>query len=149
MEDSYNFRRVSDTLTTSGIVSAEALRGLRGAGYRLVVNLLPDASEHAVAGEQAILGGQGLDYAYIPVDFAAPRHEDFERFVEVMDARGDAMTHVHCAANYRVSAFYGLYAVRKGWWSTEEADEHVAGIWTPDEHPVWRDFIASERAGMT
>jgi protein tyrosine phosphatase (PTP) superfamily phosphohydrolase (DUF442 family) len=145
VEDSYNFRRVSETVTTSGVVMPEALGGLAAAGYELVVNLLPEDSEHAVEDERAIVERQGLAYAYIPVDFASPRRSDFESFAAVMDANPAAVTHVHCAANYRVSAFYGLYALRKRWWTVEQADEHIAGLWTPAEHPVWRAFIASVR----
>ena len=145
VQESYNFRRVSDTVTTSGVVTAEALGGLSDAGYELVVNLLPEDSEHAVEDERAIVERQGLAYAHLPVDFTAPRHSDFEAFAAVMDANPDAVTHVHCAANYRVSAFYGLYAVRKRWWTIEQAEEHIAGLWTPDDHPAWRDLMASVR----
>src|SRR4051812_3417836 len=149
IEASYNFRRVSDTVTTSGLITPEVLVGLGDAGYELLVNLLPDSSEHAVDGEAAIVERQGVAYVYIPIDFASPRHDQLEQFAEVMDAHPEAVIHMHCAANYRVSAFYGLYAVRKGWWSDDEADRHIHSIWTPDEPPPWRDFIASERARAT
>jgi uncharacterized protein (TIGR01244 family) len=143
IEASYNFRRVNDRVTTSGLVAADDLARLREAGYDLLVNLLPDSSEHAVEGEASIVGDQGVGYVHIPVDFAAPTPEQFDEFASVMDAHADASIHVHCAANYRVSVFYALYAVRKGWWSTEQADQHVLGLWTPD--PVWRDFTTSVR----
>jgi uncharacterized protein (TIGR01244 family) len=149
IENSYNFRRVSSRVTTSGVVPAEDLAGLREAGYDLLVNLLPDSSEHATDGESAIVGGQGIDYVHIPVDFAAPRREQLEEFAEVMEANSDKTIHVHCAANYRVSVFYGLYAARKGWWSTEEADRHIGSIWTAGPDQVWRDFIESERPRTT
>ena len=144
IEDSFNFRRVSDTVTTSGLVGANELAGLKGTGYDLLVNLLPDDSEYAVEGEAAIVGNQGIDYVHIPVDFDAPTPEQFDEFAEAMDAHAGQTIHVHCAANYRVSAFYGLYAVRTGAWTVEEADQHLLILWTPDE--VWEAFIASERA---
>ena len=149
VEASYNFRRVSDTVTTSGVIAANDLAGLRAEGYDLVVNLLPDSSEHALEGEAGIVGDQGLGYVYIPVDFTAPRREQLEEFAEVMDAHADKSIHVHCAANYRVTVFYGLYAVRRGTWSTEEADLHVHSVWTSGPDPVWQDFIAVERARIT
>ena len=104
-------------------VSAEDLAGLGAAGYDVVVNLLPDDSTYAVEGEEAIVRGQGLRYVPIPIDFATPTHEQLEEFVEAMDANEGRRVHVHCAANYRVSAFYSLYAMRRGWWTAEEADE--------------------------
>ena len=48
---------------------------------------------------------------------------------------------VHCAANWRVSAFVALYGQRRLGWSTGQADELVSGIWEPTE--AWRD-LASE-----
>src|SRR4051794_11143791 len=146
IEASYNFRSVSATVTTSGVVGADGLAALNDSGYGLLVNLLPDDSEYAVADEAAIVEAQGVTYAYIPVDFAAPKHEELDAFAAVMDANADKLTHVHCAANYRVSVFYGLYAVRKGWWTADEADAHIDSIWAPDTDPAWREFIASERA---
>lgn len=146
VEDSYNFRRIHDRLTTSGLLSAEQLGGLGREGYDAVINLLPDSHEHAVADEAGILRGQGVDYVPIPVDFAAPAHADLQRFVEAMDARDAQKVHVHCAANYRVSAFCGLYAVQKGWWTREQADALVRDLWDPAEHPAWSAFMADERA---
>jgi uncharacterized protein (TIGR01244 family) len=145
IEDSYNFRRIDERLTTSGLVSAEQLQELRAERYDAVINLLPDMHEHAVRDEAAIVRDQGLDYVYIPVDFAAPTRADLEAFADAMDALAGQKVHVHCAANYRVSAFYGLYALQRGLCTEPEANELIRGIWDPAEHPTWRDFIAEER----
>jgi uncharacterized protein (TIGR01244 family) len=146
IESSLNFRRVSETVTTSGTVAREDLARLGTDGYDLVVNLMPDSSEYAVDGEATILADHGVGYVYIPVDFAAPNHEQLEAFATAMEANVGKTIHVHCAANYRVSAFYSLYAMRRGWWSVDQADEHLNGIWTQGEYPVWDRFIASERS---
>ena len=42
IEDAYNFRRINDRLTTSGLVSVAQLHDLRREGYDAVINLLPD-----------------------------------------------------------------------------------------------------------
>jgi hypothetical protein len=60
----------------------------------------------------------------------------------------DRKVHVHCAANYRVSAFYSLYALRKGRIDEKEADAIVRDVWDPAEHPVWAAFIADECARL-
>lgn len=146
IEGSYNFRRVSDRVTTSGVVGDKRLANLQVQGYGAVINLLPDQSEYAVPEEGEIVTGQGLRYFYIPVDFAAPTQADFDAFVQAMDAVGDKTVHVHCAANFRVSAFYSLYAMRKGLWAAEEADEFIEGLWNPAEHPAWAAFIKEQRA---
>jgi hypothetical protein len=44
---------------------------------------------------------------------------------------------VHCAANYRVSAFYAIYARRNLGWSDKDANVHITSIWNPAEHDPW------------
>ncbi len=146
IEDAYNFRRIDDRVTTSGLVSVDQLGGLGREGYGAVVNLLPDSYEHAVADEGRIVEEQGLDYVYIPVDFDAPTRDDLEAFVDAMDTRSEQRVHVHCAANWRVSAFYSLYALRNGRCSEAEADQLVQDVWDPADFPVWTTFMAEERA---
>jgi uncharacterized protein (TIGR01244 family) len=149
IEDSYNFRRIHERLTTSGVVSAEQLGGLHRQGYDAVINLLPDTNERAATDEAAIVRDQGLDYVYIPVDFEAPTHDDLEAFARAMTARAGQKVHVHCAANYRVSAFYSLYALRNGLCTEDEADELVRDVWNPADFPAWRAFITDERTRTT
>ena len=146
VEDSYNFRRISERLTTSGLVSAQQLSELHRDGYDAVINLLPDTLEYAVTDEARIVRDQGLDYVYIPVDFDAPTHADLEAFMHALTARAGQKIHVHCAANYRVSAFYSLYAQRNGLCTEDEANDFVQDVWNPAEHPPWMEFIADERA---
>ena len=148
IEDSYNFRRINDRLTTSGVVSVEQLGELQREGYDAVINLMPD-SDSPVADEARIVEEQGLDYVYIPVDFQAPTRADFDAFVDAMDARTTGKVHVHCAANYRVSAFYSLYALKRGLCTREEADEFLKSVWNPAEFPAWMTFMADERARGT
>jgi uncharacterized protein (TIGR01244 family) len=145
IEDAYNFRRIDDRLTTSGFVTAEQLRALGESGYDAVINLLPDDHDQALADEDRIVTEADLDYVHIPVDFAAPTSVDLDAFAAAMDAHAGQTLHVHCAANWRVSAFYALYAQRKGWCSETEADQLMRDLWDPDDHPAWRDFVARSR----
>jgi uncharacterized protein (TIGR01244 family) len=146
IDESYNFRRINERLTTSGVVSDAQLRALHAEGYDAVINLLPDDHPQAVADEARIVRDQGLDYVHIPVNFDAPVHGDFEAFAAELDARADQELHVHCAANFRVSAFYGLYALRRGLCTEPEADALVHDLWDPAQYPVWSRFITDERA---
>lgn len=141
IEDSYNFRTISDRLTTSGVVGADRLEALASQGYEVVVNLLPDSSEHAVANEQDIVESQRIEYIYIPVDFSAPGRADFSRFAEALDRLADSKMHIHCAANYRVSAFYSLYAASRGRWSADQATDFIHSVWRPTDYPGWSEFI--------
>lgn len=145
IEGSYNFHRVSEKITTSGVVGADRLAALGSEGYDAVVDLLPEASEYSVADEASIVAEQGLDYVHIPVDFAAPTIADLDAFTDALDRLEGRRVHVHCAANFRVTAFYGLYAVAKGLQSAAEADELARLFWDPADDPVWVDFIARAR----
>jgi uncharacterized protein (TIGR01244 family) len=145
IEDSYNFRRIDGRVTTSGLVSREQLEALRSEGYDAVINLLPESNDRSVPDEAQIVQEQGLDYVYIPVDFDAPTRGDFEAFTTAMDAHASQKVHVHCAANYRVTAFYALYALRNGSCTAAEADALIHDVWDPADHPAWHAFIEEER----
>ncbi len=147
IEASYNFRRITESLTTSGIVPPDALQALRDQGYEVVVNLLPSTSREAVANEREIVEAQGIEYIYIPVDFGQPTSADFAAFSDAMHRIEDKKVHVHCAANFRVSAFTSLYLVRRGVWDVEHATNFIHSIWQPLEHAGWPDFIADVLAG--
>lgn len=143
--NSYNFRRASDLVTTSGVVGTNRLKGLAPEGYEMVINLLPDSSEYAVENEADIVESQGVEYVYIPVDFKSPTLNDYDRFAAVLDQAKGRKVHIHCAANYRVSAFYALYAESTGLWSSAKAREFIHGLWQPQEHEGWPGFIAEVR----
>jgi len=146
VERSFNFRRIDERLTTSGLVPPDALAELGRDGVDAVIDLLPATVEHAVAGEDEMVRAQAIDYVAIPVDFDAPTRADFDAFVRAMDEHAGQRVHVHCAANYRVSAFYALYAERSGHWTRERADAFVADLWSPAEHAPWAEFMADERS---
>lgn len=141
VDQAYNFRRIDERVATSGVVSAEQLQQLKTEGYQAVINLLPESSEYAVAEEAQLVRQQGLEYHYIPVDFAAPTVADYRAFTSAMDELIDRKVLVHCAANYRVSAFYAIYAHRELGWTPQQAQDHIASIWNPGEHPPWADLI--------
>ncbi len=137
----FNFVEIKTGLTTSGLPTIEQLEGLSEEAYQVVINLLPDDSEYAVHGEAAAVASQGLAYHYIPVDYANPRYQDFTEFVSVMDAHEGERVHVHCAANYRVSVFYALYAHLKGIWDAAQMQKHMHSLMNPADYPPWPEFI--------
>lgn len=147
VNQAFNFRQVSDSLATAGLLNEGQLGALAAEGYQAVVNLLPDELEYAVADEAEIVRSQGLAYTYIPVVFEAPARQDYEQFEAALERLANKKILVHCAANYRVSAFYAIYAYRHQGWSQQQVDAFIAAIWDPSEHPVWERFIADMLAG--
>ncbi|MCB1687701.1 MAG: protein tyrosine phosphatase family protein [Halioglobus sp.] len=142
VDEAYNYKKVSDTTCTAGRLSEQQLGILKQEGYEAVINLLPDDSQYALPGERELIEQQGLDYQYIPVDFGAPQERDYSEFERALQALGDRKAMIHCAANYRVSAFYAIYAHRNLGWSSQKSGEHIASLWNPAEHPPWDTFIA-------
>ena len=80
-------------------------------------------------------------YVHIPVQFATPEEADLLAFFDAMDAHRERRILVHCAANYRVTAFIGLYRVARQGWSSGEAFDLMRTVWEPNE--VWTNFIAA------
>lgn len=145
IENSYNFKRVDALVTTSGAVGPNRLKDLGPEGYDVVINLLPNESEYAVDNEQEIVEEQGIKYVHIPVDFKNPTLADYDQFVSALEEAKERKVHIHCAANYRVSAFYALYAEARRVWSRTEAQEFINALWQPEAHPAWPEFIAKVR----
>jgi len=143
VDQAYNFRKVSDNLSTSGVLSPDQLRALKREGYEVVVNLLPEDSEYAIEGEAAIVREQGIVYEYVPVDFSAPTAQDYQAFESILSGLEAKKVMLHCAANYRVSAFYSIYAYLNQGWSAGQAREFMATVWNVDEYPTWEQFVTS------
>jgi len=136
-----NFRALDDALLTAGQPNEEQLEDAARQGVKAVINLaLHDDPRYSLRDEAGAVRELGMDYVHIPVQFAAPTEADLRAFFAAMDAHKGEKTLVHCAANYRVTAFIGLYRVIREGWSPEKAFEPMRSVWEPDE--VWKAFIA-------
>jgi protein tyrosine phosphatase (PTP) superfamily phosphohydrolase (DUF442 family) len=143
IEDIKNFKQVSELLGTGGQPSERQLREVASAGYQVVINLGLLDPRYCLPDEAGLVSTLGMEYHHIPVVFSSPRLADFERFVDVMDAARGRKTFVHCALNWRVSSFVGLYGELRLGWSRPIADAHLRTFWEPDE--VWTSLIAECR----
>jgi protein tyrosine phosphatase (PTP) superfamily phosphohydrolase (DUF442 family) len=56
--------------------------------------------------EAASVSRLGMTYIHIPVDSQNPTDDDFDQFCPVMEQLKEVPAHVHCIANYRVSAWH-------------------------------------------
>jgi len=140
LEAIYNWRRLDDRITTSGQPTEPQLVDIQALGIRHVVNLALHTHEKALPDERGSLERLGISYTHIPVDFQNPTDQDFDQFCAVMEQLKDDPVHVHCIANYRVSAF--IYRYRRDVLGMEEAQARaeMEAIWHPEG--VWANFIA-------
>jgi protein tyrosine phosphatase (PTP) superfamily phosphohydrolase (DUF442 family) len=136
----YNWRRLDGRVTTSGQPTEAELAQLRDLGVTHVVNLGLHTHERALPDEAGTVAALGMRYIHMPVDFKNPTEADFARFCSVMAELKDKTVHVHCIANYRVTAFFYRYRRDVLGWSEAEARKDIDPIWKPEG--VWADFIA-------
>ena len=140
-----NFRQVSASLATSGQPSESQLAEIAASGYDLIVNLaLHDDPRYSLPDEAASVASLGLEYVHIPVTFDAPAESDLEQFIAVMKGAERRRAWIHCAANFRVSAFLGLYWTVALGWPVDRAFALMESVWQPDE--VWSRFISAQLA---
>lgn len=148
VSDIYNFIQIDDLISTSGQPSEEQFREAKQAGYEVVINLAPDGLDTSLADEAEILRSLGIEYHHIPVAWNDPKLDQLEAFETLMTAAKGRRTLVHCQANYRVTAFFALYAARLGW-SEEDSDALVDRIWSSrpgfEMDDTWKGFIAAAR----
>ena len=135
-----NFEAIDVRLGTAGQPTEAQLGEVAGAGYEAIVNLGLLDPKYCLPDEAASVAALGLAYRHIPVKFDAPTIEDFRTFAATMDQWNDKRVFVHCAANYRASAFVALYGELRLGWTRERADALAGKLWLPND--TWRAFIA-------
>ena len=140
--DIYNYIQVNDSLITGGQPTAEQIESLAAEGFSTVVNLATVDPARSLPHEAELVRSLGMAYYHIPVVWESPQETDFAEFERTLLQLPAGKTLIHCAANFRVTAFYSLYAQKHLGWSADQGDEFRAGIWKGSDHPVWREFIA-------
>ncbi|TCV84068.1 protein tyrosine phosphatase family protein [Sulfurirhabdus autotrophica] len=104
-----NHLQISDQIASSGQPDEADFRFIASAGYRSVINLAMHDSDNAIPEEGYIVTRLGMSYHHIPVPFEAPKTSYLIQFIGIMETLKTEKVWVHCALNYRVSAFLYLY----------------------------------------
>lgn len=140
LEDIKNFYRISDSLATSAQPTPDEFQEIKEE-FDVVINLARDDSPGAIENESTIVEGLNMDYVHIPVDFEAPTLSDLKRFFATMDRYRINNIFVHCACNWRVSAFIFLYRTIRCDVPVAMAIRDLHAVWKPDD--TWQAFIDS------
>ena len=141
------WQRLDPGITTSGRITAEDIDSLAFLGVRHVINLALASHPEALANEDVLLAAKGIGYTHIPVPFDAPDERHFEAFCRALDQAGRPV-HVHCIANWRVSAFFYRHGLAFGGLTGPEARARMAQQWSPEtsdhpDAPAWARFISA------
>ncbi|MDE8653963.1 beta-lactamase hydrolase domain-containing protein [Novosphingobium album (ex Liu et al. 2023)] len=147
-EDIACWQRIDARLTTSGRLKESDVARLAAIGVERAINLALDDSPGALVGEAALMARAGIAYTQIPVPFDAPDEAHFAAFRAAMEAAGDAVVHVHCIMNWRVSAFLYRYHREARGMAEDEARALMERHWSPGtsthkDAPAWAAFIAA------
>jgi protein tyrosine phosphatase (PTP) superfamily phosphohydrolase (DUF442 family) len=142
-QDIYNYLRVNNQLITAGQPNEEQITSAAEEGVTTIINLATINPQSSLPDEGALVRSHGMNYYHIPVDWGNPQESDFDTFEKIFKRISGEKSLVHCAANFRVTAFYSLYAIKHLGWSEAQADEFRASIWKGSNHPVWEEFIAA------
>jgi protein tyrosine phosphatase (PTP) superfamily phosphohydrolase (DUF442 family) len=144
-----NFRRFDDLIGTAGQPTKDELVAAAEAGYQEVVNLATTSADAAIEDEAALVTSLGMGYHSIPVVWDRPKRSDFDEFLGCMRSLSGRKVLVHCAANYRVTAFVSLYAMIDRGWTQAEADAFIRSVWNPEEYPAWQELIETIRSDIS
>lgn len=139
-----NVREILPGLLTGGQPTEPELESVATAGYQRVVNLGLQDAAYSLVDEAGICARLGMAYHHIPVDFEHPRLEDLQSFTDLAAEHAGERLFVHCAMNYRASAFVALLLEHHHAWPRPDADALIHEVWEP--YGSWPEFIAKVRA---
>lgn len=149
-QDIYNYLKVNDQLITGGQPTEEQLQAAAQEGFTTVINLATINPRYSLDDEEGLVQSLGMTYHHIPVVWDDPKERDFDAFEATMKLLDDRnKTLLHCAANFRVTAFYALYGMKNLGWSEAQAEEFRAATWQDIEYPIWEDFMKVMKAKIT
>ena len=120
-------------IVTSGLPREAEFEQLNQAGIELVINL--------------------IQYQQIEVDWQQPTLANVEQFFDIMAANKDKNILLHCAANYRASAFYYLYLLQQGQTDSAAFKQRTMQPWgelsqSLQEYPQWDVLIDTVKANI-
>lgn len=139
LDEIMNFHQIDKKIATSGQPTAEQFKLISDAGYDVIINLALNDSPGAIEDENRITRQHDMEYVHIPVEFTSPALQDLKLFFMHMKKYHNKKIFIHCAMNWRVSAFMFLYHTIEKKITLDDAHHHLDAVWQPDL--VWQNFI--------
>ena len=139
MENIFNYIKINENIATSGQPSPEQFELISKCGYEVVINLALHDASNSIENEDKIVTDLNMSYFHIPVIFEKPTATQLKLFLDVLSINEEKKVWVHCALNYRVSAF--MYVFHKYYLQTsfDEIDLSLLEQWQPDK--IWQDIL--------
>ena len=134
-----NYVKINELISTSGQPKIEELELIANEGFEVVVNLAMSTTSNALENEDKIVSSLNMSYIHIPVDFENPKLSDLKLFLNILQALGANKVWIHCAKNYRVSAFMYVYHKYILHTPFEQIDLSIFDMWQPSL--VWQKLM--------
>ncbi len=134
-----NYVKINELISTSGQPKIEELELIANEGFEVIINLAMTTTSNALENEDKIVSSLNMSYIHIPVDFENPKISDLKLFLNVLQALGANKVWIHCAKNYRVSAFMYVYHKYILHTPFEQIDLSIFDMWQPSL--VWQELM--------
>ena len=134
-----NHIKINELISTSGQPKIEELELIANEGFEVVINLAVSTTSNALENEDKIVSSLNMSYIHIPVDFENPKISDLKLFLNILQALGANKVWIHCAKNYRVSAFMYVYHKYILHTPFEEIDLSIFDKWQPSL--IWQELM--------
>ncbi len=134
-----NYVKINELISTSGQPKIEELELIANEGFEVVINLAVATTSNALENEDKIVSSLNMSYIHIPVDFENPKVSDLKLFLNILQALGANKVWIHCAKNYRVSAFMYVYHKYILHTPFEQIDLSIFDMWQPSL--VWQELM--------
>lgn len=140
------YQRLTPNLAIAGQPSPSALSRLSELGFRTVVNLRTE--KEGALEERAVVEGQGLRYAHVPVTAETLTAADVAAVQAVLEEAAAQPILLHCASSNRVGAVLAAIEAARGRRPEEAlAVGRAAGLQSPSMVAAVTRLMAERTAG--
>lgn len=139
MTDILNYIKINELISTSAQPTLKQFETIKKEGFEVVINLALCSSTNALENEDKVVSLLGMSYIHIPVSFENPKISDLLIFINILQSLKECKVWIHCAKNYRVSAFmyvYHKYVLRTPF---ELINLDIFDLWKPSKK--WQDIM--------
>lgn len=141
MNNILNYIKINENISTAGQPTKEQLQLIKDENFEVVINLALSSATNALENEDRVVTELGMTYIHIPVDFEKPKLSDAKQFLLLLQAFEGKKVFVHCAKNYRVTAFIYLYHKHILNTHFDNIDLSMFKEWSPNEN--WQNLMKS------
>ena len=134
-----NHIKINELISTSGQLKIEEFELIANEGFEVVINLAVPTTSNSLENEDKIVSNLNMTYIHIPISFENPKISDLKLFINILQSLGANKVWIHCAKNYRVSAFIYVYHKYILHTPFEEIDLSIFDIWQPSL--VWQELM--------